>query len=631
MNSTGRRLIGSMILLVALSVSVFAAHAQTPAQAKSGTRVLTGSYASTNPIYAITNAQMSIALYDITGLVLRDYDYEPGPETQVLGTLEGDVSSGTYTLTLPDTPHGAALDFDGDPTSPPDVQIFAPANFIEHLGDEYINRGEGPQQFAIRVEPLSYNIIGGYVVVWTAQDGAAFPAGVGVDGVAFTADDPLLELPAGWSVVALDGAEFTLIRDDTVEMPLVESFGNLHDYGDMSFSDAWEALFARTRETYPFTADKDIDWDAIHDEITPLVAQAESDLDFHLIMARFGSMIPDSHVSYGSVAVLQNYMLGGIGVTSVAVTDAGDIVVTGTSTNTPAESAGLQPGDVLLQIDGEDALSYLDNTPLLLGSASTVHGRRVMQGAMMLQGPVGSQVGLTWRSQAEGEVHSELFMRVMDITGLMQAFGGEALLGDMLTYELLDSGLGYMRIANFITDVSAADQLFADALQELVDAGATGIILDLRGNPGGFLNLALAMAGRFFTEPHRLIDLYYANGAGGFDYRGHAEILVNAPYYDGPVAVLVDASSGSAGDLFAYAMTIDDRALVVGNTPTGGFTGEVSDGQYELPGGLTMQFPTGRPVDPATGTTLLEGTGVIPDIHVPLTVESIVSPEDEVL
>ncbi len=63
----------------------------------------------------------------------------------------------------------------------------------------------------------------------------------------------------------------------------------------------------------------------------------------------------------------------------------------------------------------------------------------------------------------------------------------------------------------------------------------------------------------------------------------------------------------------------------------GGFAGEVSDGEYTLPGGLTVQIPTGRPVHPETGDTVIEGVGVIPDIFVPLTVESIVSPQDEVL
>ena len=113
---------------------------------------------------------------------------------------------------------------------------------------------------------------------------------------------------------------------------------------------------------------------------------------------------------------------------------------------------------------------------------------------------------------------------------------------------------------------------------EMIDADVPGIILDVRANTGGMPQLAMAMAGHFFTDYERVIDFYYADGEGNFDYRGFIEILVSEPYFDGPVAVLVDPLTGSAGDVFVYAMQVDDRAIVVGHTPTGGFTGEVMTG-----------------------------------------------------
>jgi C-terminal processing protease CtpA/Prc len=103
------------------------------------------------------------------------------------------------------------------------------------------------------------------------------------------------------------------------------------------------------------------------------------------------------------------------------------------------------------------------------------------------------------------------------------------------------------------------------------------------------------------------------------------------PYYDGPVVVLVNEMTVSAGDLFAYTMQMDHRATVVGFTASSGSVGEVADGQYLLPGSLQAQIPTGRPLDPVTGQTIIEGEGVIPDIRVPLTREALLSPEDEVL
>jgi len=272
----------------------------------------------------------------------------------------------------------------------------------------------------------------------------------------------------------------------------------------------------------------------------------------------------------------------------------------------------------------------LDETPMLLTSASTPHGRRFLQKATMLQGPLRSRVALSWMG-TDGTVHNEQFVRSFDVSALLTAFDpGEE---DQLVIDghLLDSGLGYISVRGFAEDVSQADAMFTQELTDLIETGATGIILDVRHNSGGLVSLAMAMAGHFFPDYQRLFDFYYADGSGGFAFRGYEEILKREPYYDGPVAVLVNEMTGSAGDLFAYAMRTDGRALIVGHTPSGGFTGEVGDGQYELPGDLTLQIPTGRPVDPDTGEVLIEGTGVLPTIRVARTWESLISPEDEVL
>lgn len=621
-----------MIAVIALlAVPALPVGAQDGMQTGKGPQVITGTYETTNPIYPTIGAETGVVLFDLTGQVRRDFDFPTRYETEVLGTLDGDIVSGSYTLPLPAAPDGVAHDFDGDPGTPPAVQVFAPATYIEFLGEDHLNRGEGVLNLGVHLEPMTFEITGGHVVVWAERAGEQFPAGFGADARLFTDDDPLLELPAGWSVIALDAEPFEVLREDTVAVPIIESQGELHDYGGLSYLDAWDALYARTRETYPFSADKNLDWDAIYAEITPMIADAANDLDFHLIITRFGELVPDTHIGYVSMPVLQNFMLGGIGIAGVEITDAGEIVVTRVTPASPADREGIAAGDVLVEIDGDDALDFLDDTPLLLTSASTPHGRQFMQAATMLQGPVGSQIALQWRAQGRDILQEQTLTRVMDVSAILNAFGEAVLAEQVVSGRMLDSGLGYIRVTSFAMDVSAANAMFAGTLDELLDAGAQGIIVDMRGNSGGLLGLAMAMAGQFFPDYMPLFDLYYADGAGGFAYRGVIEILPGDMYYDGPVAVLVDEMTGSAGDLFTYAMTRSDRAIIVGHTPTGGFTGEVGDGQYMLPGNLSMQIPTGRPVHPVTGDTLLEGVGVAPDIDVPLTLESVRSPEDEVL
>ena len=619
-------LVGIMVGMLVLTPAAMPSAAQETAL---GPRLVTGTYTTTNPIYPTIGAQVGIVLYDLSGQIQRDFDFQPTEDTQVLGTLQGDIARGQYTIALPAVPAGQRLDFDGDPASPAAVQVFAPTVFIEFRGDEYMNRGETPLALSARLEPLTFDIVGGYVLVWSENKGESFPAGFGPDGAAFTADDPLMALPVGWSVVSLESEPFTISRESHADLPIVESFGGLNDYSAMSYVDAWETLYQRTAVTYPFTAEKKLDWKAIYQQITPAIQQASSDLEFHLAITRLGEFIPDTHIGYVSVPVMQTFLFGGVGVRRLTVTDDGQVVVVEIASRSAASQAGLQVGDILLTVDGVPALQALDETPLLLTSASTPHGRRYLQGATLLQGPIGSQVTLTWQSPGGAE-RSATLTRTADVGALLEAFSG-GLSGDLVEARVLPSGLGYLRVRSFAEEVSQADDYFAAALQTLLDAGVPGIILDVRDNSGGLVQLAMDMAGHFVPGYERLLDFYYADGTGGFAYRGFVETLPAEPRYDGPLAVLVNEMTGSAGDLFVYALHRDGRALVVGETPTGGFAGEVGDGQYLLPGGLNMQIPTGRPMDPVSGETLIEGTGIAPDVRVPRTWKSVLSPEDEVL
>jgi C-terminal processing protease CtpA/Prc len=86
----------------------------------------------------------------------------------------------------------------------------------------------------------------------------------------------------------------------------------------------------------------------------------------------------------------------------------------------------------------------------------------------------------------------------------------------------------------------------------------------------------------------------------------------------------------SACEYFSYFLNLGDRATVVGNYPTAGAAGSVGDGQFDLPGGVSIQFPTGRPETP-DGKVLIEGTGVPLDVTVPVTEEQVSGKSDPVL
>ena len=125
--------------------------------------------------------------------------------------------------------------------------------------------------------------------------------------------------------------------------------------------------------------------------------------------------------------------------------------------------------------------------------------------------------------------------------------------------------------------------------------------------------------------------LYFNDITEQFEVRGNPARIEPAPeHYDGVIALLVSPDCASACEGFAYAISQGGRAIVVGHYPSAGMYGEVGRGQYDLPGGISLQFPTGRP-ETLDGKLLIEGIGIVPDITVPVTLESALGLSDTVL
>jgi C-terminal processing protease CtpA/Prc len=198
---------------------------------------------------------------------------------------------------------------------------------------------------------------------------------------------------------------------------------------------------------------------------------------------------------------------------------------------------------------------------------------------------------------------------------------------------LPDSGLGYIRITTFQDDYNLMARVWERYIQNLVDNDVPGLIIDVRNNGGGSLGMALQFAGYFFKDELELYqNFYYNENSGKFEATDRPTRIRPAPLnYDGPVAILVSTNCVSACEGFAYAMQQQDRAIVVGHTASAGAFGEVGQGQYQLPGGLSLQIPTGRSETMTGGEVVLEGKGVVPNVQVPVTLESALGQVDAVL
>lgn len=198
----------------------------------------------------------------------------------------------------------------------------------------------------------------------------------------------------------------------------------------------------------------------------------------------------------------------------------------------PAEEAGLKPGDIVLAIDGEDMTG--------------TDGNLVIQKVM---GPAGSEVTLTIQREGRSEPFNLTLTR-QEITV------------PSVDYRMIEGeNLGYLQI---ITFGSETRQELKDALKDLLKQDPDGLIIDLRNNGGGYLQTSIQVASQFIGEGVILYEDY------GFDqgmqtYEANRGGLAT----DIPLVVLVNQGSASASEIVAGAIQDHERGPLVGMTTFG--------------------------------------------------------------
>ncbi len=198
----------------------------------------------------------------------------------------------------------------------------------------------------------------------------------------------------------------------------------------------------------------------------------------------------------------------------------------------PAYNAGLRPGDVIAKVDEK-----------------STDGLTTSEVADLLKGPKGTVVKIT--VTREGYTDPLVFTVTRDEIPRHSV--------DIVT--MLKPGIGYIRLNAFN---ETTDKEIADALKQLGASSLDGLILDLRGNPGGLLNEAVAV-GDMFLEKGQLIVSYHGRSAPERDFRavrGNQGMNV-------PLVVLVNNNSASAAEIVSGAIQDHDRGLVVGETTFG--------------------------------------------------------------
>lgn len=618
--------------------------APAPAEPAEGPKRITGEVTYTNAFFTDGVAQPLVILEDQTGFVTRDRNFVFPPESQVIGQITSDfyASPFSYSLALPAEPTGTLNDVDHDGQADSGVMIFAVAYWTNTWGDPYLERrdqGGGGWSTAYASTRVSddrdsyLEVYGGKLLVYAPDGEQLVPSDFGPDEKLFTADDPLMPLPAGWSLLDLDQTPFGLDRSEELVVDLLEPEGAaLDDFSELTYTEAFEALLEKFTNEYAFTELKGIDWAAKGTEFRPRFEQAEQANDPHayaLALRDFTWSIPDTHVGFDQSLLDEDFFTataGGLGF-AMRETDAGAIIANFLLPGGPAEAAGMVWGAEIISLDGRPTAEVVAASVPWSSPFSNPIIARLQQLRYALRFPLEKGTVEVVFANPGGSAQTAVLAVVAERVSFSVSsfFAGQSDTALPVEYAVLPSGFGYLQINSFLDNDALSIQVWERALQYFNLIEVPGVIIDMRLNTGGSGWLADQMAAYFF-EAEVVVGntAHYDDASGGFYLDPGDEVSLIPPraalQYAGPVAVLVGPACVSACEFFAYAMTLNDRALIVGQYPTEGAGGSVE--QVLMPEGLFFQLTTGRAVD-AAGQIHLEGTGVSPSLKVPVTFETL--------
>lgn len=256
----------------------------------------------------------------------------------------------------------------------------------------------------------------------------------------------------------------------------------------------------------------------------------------------------------------------------------GYITVVAPIEDTPSERAGIKSADKIIKVDHKD-----------------VSGDQLEQAVSMMKGPGGTKVILT--------IFREGVEKPFDVT-----ITREEIRLKTIKSQVLEGDIGYIRISTF--DDKTYDD-FNSALKDLSKSGIRGLLIDLRSNPGGLLDVVVDIADVLMGKG---LIVYTEDKQGN-----RKEEVSNAGEIDLPMAVLVDEGSASASEILAGALQDSETGVIVG---TKTFGKALVQTVQELKDGTAIKVTIAQYYTPKGRS--IQGEGIMPDYVVEL-------PEDAVM
>ncbi len=282
-------------------------------------------------------------------------------------------------------------------------------------------------------------------------------------------------------------------------------------------------------------------------------------------------MDPDT---YNEMKVETEGEFGGIGIEITLKDDL--LTIISPIDDTPAYKAGLKAGDKIVKIDG-----------------AIVKDLTLIEAVKKLRGKPGTDVNIIVLREADKKLLEFTITRaIIKIASIKKA-------------EILESGIGYIRLAEFQENTPKD---LSEALQKLEAENLKGLVLDLRNNPGGLLDVAVDVGGKFIQEGKVVVSTRGRVEAQNLEFKSRNK---NNRHLSYPIVVLINGGSASASEIVAGALQDYKRAILLGTKSFG--KGSVQT-VVPMSDGSAVRLTTSKYYTPKGRS--IHGEGIMPDILV---------------
>ncbi|MEO8050797.1 MAG: S41 family peptidase [Acidobacteriota bacterium] len=411
--------------------------------------------------------------------------------------------------------------------------------------------------------------------------------------------------------LALTGLALILLSSPTFAQLPVNGEGKVVAGQQQANLASFETVWTTIRDKHWETKPGGLDWQAIHAEYRPRIDAAASTEAARAIMREMIGRLKQTHFAIFPAAVYRVLAADGSGdgwPGFEARVLNGHVIVT----DVQQSQGSIKSGWEVLEANG------VDLAPLVakLQTDPAIHELQLERAvAARLSGQVGSAHPMVFVDQNNARVL--LDVKMLPPRGEFSGFGN--LPPQPVWFESKKLGnAGYIRF-NVFLDLVRVMQEFGDAVQQC--AQCDGMIIDLRGNPGGIGAMAMGMAGWLVQQTGERLGVMQMRGVAlNFFINPRAEAFA------GPVAVLVDGSSASTSEIFAGGLKDLGRARIFGTRTAAAALPSVIT---RLPNGDGFQYAVANYI--SQGGKPLEGNGVVPDVEVKLTREALLAGHDNVV